>query len=77
MRLWKTNILKHIIYFQIWEFVFFAVIMFIDSAFFAWLAYRYKSIPHNQDYEIHSKEEIKPIENKSSEKQVAHDDKQD
>ncbi|XP_063698239.1 peptide transporter family 1-like [Culicoides brevitarsis] len=45
---------------QVWEFLLFAVIMFIDSALFAWLAYRYKSIPHGEEEteELHEKKEI-------------------
>lgn len=33
--------------------------MFIDSALFAWLAYRYKSIPHGEQ------EAIEPHENQA------------
>uniref|UniRef100_A0A336M6E0 Oligopeptide transporter 1 n=1 Tax=Culicoides sonorensis TaxID=179676 RepID=A0A336M6E0_CULSO len=56
---------------QAWEFLLFAVIMFIDSALFAWLAYRYKSIPHGEEVEntndvraVQEKQEVDMNENK-------------
>uniref|UniRef100_A0A336LY20 CSON004942 protein n=1 Tax=Culicoides sonorensis TaxID=179676 RepID=A0A336LY20_CULSO len=56
---------------QAWEFLLFAVIMFIDSALFAWLAYRYKSIPHGEEVEntndvraVQEKREVDMNENK-------------